>query len=199
MTTPPHPPLDIPALRRLEAAATRGEWAIGSGPDGDACVYSVPGSISPDGETGEDTRLLYAGQANAALIVAARNNLVGLMDRVEELEATIQELTQDVLRLRRDQGIQLRNKIMLEGGHTGRSFSEAQLPQYPEPFPSVIVMREQLIRFRNGYAQLMLVVADLLKKDPMKLCMRDYIDALFGLGDPTPAAPEASQRSTKEE
>jgi hypothetical protein len=28
MTTPTHPPLDIPALRRLEAAATRGPWDI---------------------------------------------------------------------------------------------------------------------------------------------------------------------------
>jgi hypothetical protein len=83
MTTHPHPPLDIPALRRMEAAATRGPWE----------------QDQRDVETADGTKLVaqlvddvyeYASD-DAALIVAARNNLVGLMDRVEELEKLLAE------------------------------------------------------------------------------------------------------------
>ena len=81
--------IDIPALRALRASGTSGEWAWDASDS--SIVPAKPSRLWATIVTGEPTHEgnhgLLIDPADAVLIVAAVNALLGLLDRVELLES----------------------------------------------------------------------------------------------------------------
>lgn len=133
--------LNIPELRALVAAATPGDWnADHLEPSGLLTMVSSPSTWVADTDVTAD-RL---GEANAAFIAAARTAVPELLDRVEALEAELEERECDV-------------HARIRAGYD-KTVADAWRAEVAKLTAALVAMRTELVQLRAELARMRPIV-----------------------------------------